>query len=145
VEGRGLSGRIGGHGEHERARRLYIDDEWREVSDGSAAVGAARTAFDTTNWSTDLPFRKRCMRQLEQGPGKVTTALGDMATREAGIPTRKANLIDSVIEEVSSTIELFDRFGWEVDLPPAEMLSMTSDRRGRRRAARSRHGMRRPR
>jgi hypothetical protein len=58
------------------------------------------------------------MRQLEQGPGKVTTALGDMATREAGIPTRKANLIDSVIEEVSSTIELFDRFGWEVDLAP---------------------------
>jgi NAD(P)-dependent dehydrogenase (short-subunit alcohol dehydrogenase family) len=69
---------------NERARRLYIDGEWREVSDGSAAVGAARTAFDTTNWSTDLPFRKRCMRQRPDVlPEDVANAVVFLASDES--------------------------------------------------------------
>jgi aldehyde dehydrogenase (NAD+) len=137
----------------DQARRLYIDGEWREAANGATfdvlnpfdeslvgaaadataedvadAVSAARTAFDTTNWSTDVDFRKHCLRQLEEGLGKVKAELAEMATREAGIPANQANLIDSVIEEVAWTVELMDRFGWEVSLPVAEMLGMSSER-----------------
>jgi aldehyde dehydrogenase (NAD+) len=36
------------------------------AADMDAAIGAARRAFDTTNWSTDHAFRVQCLRQLHQ-------------------------------------------------------------------------------
>ena len=139
-----------------REGHLYIDGEWRAASDGatfavvnpadeshvgtaaqataadvSSAVGAARRAFDTTTWSTDLEFRKRCIRQLDEGLRKVAGELAEYATLEAGIPSSQADLIDSVLEEVAYHVDLMDTFGWEVDLPPHDMLGMRSNRRVR--------------
>src|SRR5438046_321587 len=34
------------------------------ATDLSAAIGAARDAFDDTEWSTDVALRVRCLRQL---------------------------------------------------------------------------------
>jgi aldehyde dehydrogenase (NAD+) len=64
-----------------REGKLFIDGKWRAASDGATfevinpadesfvgaaadataadAVRAARTAFDTTTWSTDTDFRRR--------------------------------------------------------------------------------------
>src|SRR6185437_3933995 len=42
--------------------------------------------------------------------------------------------IDSVIEEVTWTAELMNRFAWEVDLPTYEMLGLRSNRRVRQEA-----------
>lgn len=142
-----------------REGRLYINGEWREASSGdrfdvinpfdeslvgsaadataedvSAAVGAARHAFDCTDWPTDGEFRKQCLRQIEHGLREAAADLGAMATLEAGIPASQANLIDSVIEEVSWTADLMDRFDWEIDLPAYEMLGMRSNRRVRHEA-----------
>ena len=142
-----------------REGKLFIDGEWRAASDGGAfevinpadesfvgtaadataadvsdAVGAARAAFDTTAWSTDVDFRRACLRQLSAGLRKAGAELAQMATLEAGIPSNQANLIDSVIEEVEWTIALMDRFGWEVDLPAFEMLGLRSNRRVRQEA-----------
>jgi aldehyde dehydrogenase (NAD+) len=142
-----------------REGKLFIDGQWRAASDGgtfdvvnpadesfvgtaadataadvSDAVGAARTAFDTTTWSTDVDFRRACLRQLSAGLQKAGAELAQMATLEAGIPSNQAYLIDSVIEEVEWTIALMDRFGWEVDLPAFEMLGMRSNRRVRQEA-----------
>jgi aldehyde dehydrogenase (NAD+) len=139
-----------------REGKLFIDGEWRDASDGSTfevlnpadesfvgtaadataedvadAVGAARAAFDTSTWSTDTGFRRACLRQLSDGLRKASAELAQMATLEAGIPSSQAYLIDSVIEEVDWTIALMDRFDWEVDLPPFEMLGMQSNRRVR--------------
>ncbi|HEX2737898.1 MAG TPA: aldehyde dehydrogenase family protein, partial [Acidimicrobiia bacterium] len=36
------------------------------VSDAQRAIGAARRAFDTTEWSRDHALRVRCLRQLHQ-------------------------------------------------------------------------------
>src|ERR1700722_12258007 len=142
-----------------REGKLFFDGEWRAASDAgtfevinpadesfvgtaadataadvSDAVGAARTAFDTTTWSTDVDFRRACLRQLSAGLQKAGAELAQMATLEAGIPSNQAYLIDSVIEEVEWTIALMDRFGWEVDLPAFEMLGMRSNRRVRQEA-----------
>jgi aldehyde dehydrogenase (NAD+) len=142
-----------------REGKLFIGGEWRAASDGgtfevinpadesfvgtaadataadvSDAVGAARAAFDTTAWPTDVDFRRACLRQLSAGLRKAGAELAQMATLEAGIPSNQANLIDSVIEEVEWTIALMDRFGWEVDLPAFEMLGLRSNRRVRQEA-----------
>jgi aldehyde dehydrogenase (NAD+) len=138
---------------------LYIGGEWRAASDGkvfevvnpadeslvgtaadaslgdvSEAVGAARAAFDQTTWSTDIDFRRQCLRQLADGLQKSKAELADMATLEAGIPSSQATLMDSVIDEVEYTINLMETFGWEVDLPISEMLGMSSNRRVRQEA-----------
>jgi len=142
-----------------REGMLFIDGKWRAASDGgtfdvinpadesfvgtaadataadvSDAVGAARTAFDATTWSTDVDFRRHCLSQLSAGLRAAGAELAEMATLEAGIPVNQAYLIDSVIDEVDWTIALMERFGWEVDLPPFEMLGMTSNRRVRQEA-----------
>jgi aldehyde dehydrogenase (NAD+) len=95
------------------------------------AVGAARTAFDTTTWSTDTDLRRKCLQQLSAGLQKASGELAQMATLEAGIPSNQGYLIDSVIEEVEWTIALMGTFDWEVDLPPFEMLGLRSNRRVR--------------
>ena len=139
-----------------REGTLFIDGKWRTASDGSTfevinpadesfvgtaadataddvsdAVRAARTAFDTTTWSTDTDFRRKCLQQLSAGLQKAAGDLAQMATLEAGIPSNQGYLIGSVIEEVEWTIALMGTFGWEVDLPAFEMLGMRSNRRVR--------------
>lgn len=101
------------------------------AGDVSDAVQAARTAFDSGEWATDINLRRTCLRQLAAGLRKAAPDLADLATLEAGIPSSQANLIDSVIEEVEWTIGLMDTFGWETDLPVAEMLGLRSSRRVR--------------
>ena len=139
-----------------RDGRLYIGGAWCDASDGgrfdvvnpfdetiigtaadaslddvAAAVGAARRAFDETGWSTDIEFRKHCIRQLEEGLRKAAPDLTAYATLEAGIPSSQADLIESTLEEVTFHVELMDRFGWETDLPVHTMLGMSSNRRVR--------------
>ena len=36
------------------------------AADMDAAIAAARRAFDETDWSTDVAFRVRCLRQLHE-------------------------------------------------------------------------------
>lgn len=139
-----------------REGQLYIDGEWRQASDGgrfdvvnpfdesiigtaadasgddvAAAVGAARRAFDETDWSTDIEFRTHCLRQLEAGLRKVAPDLATYATLEAGIPSSQADLIESTLEEVAFHVELMRTFEWEKDLPVHTMLGMSSNRRVR--------------
>jgi aldehyde dehydrogenase (NAD+) len=120
-----------------REGRLFIDGTWRAAADGGTfevinpadeshvgtaadataqdvadAVGAARRAFDTTDWPVDVEFRRHCLRQLAAGLKKTGPELAEMATLEAGIPASQANLIDSVIEEVEWTAGLMERFPW---------------------------------
>jgi len=136
--------------------KLFINGKWCDASDGatfddinpadetlvgraadatladvSDAIGAAREAFDTTSWSTDSDFRRKCLEQLAAGLGRVKADLVEMTVLEAGIPFNQANLIDSTVEEVEWIADLVGRFAWETDLPVAEMLGMRSHRRVR--------------
>ena len=57
------------------------------VADGSLAdmdnaIGAARRAFDTTGWSTDVAFRLRCIRQLQEA---FTRHLEEIRTGTIGV------------------------------------------------------------
>jgi acyl-CoA reductase-like NAD-dependent aldehyde dehydrogenase len=57
-----------------------------EVAEAEAAVAAARRAFDTTTWSTDLEFRVRCLNQLHQALVEHKEELRELTIAEVGAP-----------------------------------------------------------
>ncbi|WP_132472171.1 aldehyde dehydrogenase family protein [Rhodococcus sp. SMB37] len=56
------------------------------AEDADAAVGAARRAFDSTNWATDAQLRRRVLHQLADVLEKHAVDLGAVVTAEAGAP-----------------------------------------------------------
>ena len=81
--------------------------------DAERALAAARRAFDTTTWSTDVALRVRCLRQLQAAMRTHAEELRAMTIAETGSPlfmTRSAQLDDPV-----------ESLGWVADL--AESMS----------------------
>jgi acyl-CoA reductase-like NAD-dependent aldehyde dehydrogenase len=56
------------------------------VAQTEAAVAAARRAFDTTSWSTDVQFRIRCLDQLHQALTDHLEELRELTIAEVGAP-----------------------------------------------------------
>ncbi|WP_327692834.1 aldehyde dehydrogenase family protein [Streptomyces sp. NBC_00459] len=56
------------------------------VAQTEAAVAAARRAFDTTNWPTDVQFRIRCLDQLHQALTDHLEELRELTIAEVGAP-----------------------------------------------------------
>jgi aldehyde dehydrogenase (NAD+) len=56
------------------------------VEDMSAAVAAARAAFDTTSWSSDPALRRRCLLQLRDALVEDKERLRRIITTEVGSP-----------------------------------------------------------
>ena len=69
------------------------------VEDAEAAIAAARRAFDTTGWSTDVELRIRCLDQLHQALLDHADELRELTIAEvgatraltAGRPARRAD------------------------------------------------------
>jgi len=56
------------------------------VADAQAAVAAARHAFDTTSWATDVAFRARCLDQLHQALAEHKEELRELTIADVGAP-----------------------------------------------------------
>ncbi|BBY96653.1 aldehyde dehydrogenase family protein [Mycolicibacterium fallax] len=54
------------------------------VADAEAAIAAARTAFDTTDWSTNTELRVRCLEQLHAALVAHRDEMGQLTTDEVG-------------------------------------------------------------
>ncbi len=54
------------------------------VADAEAAVAAARRAFDTTTWATDVEFRVHCLEQLHKALVEHRDEIGQLTTDEVG-------------------------------------------------------------
>src|SRR5262245_14370037 len=55
-------------------------------ADGERAIGAARRAFDTTEWSRDRELRIRCLRQLHKALVDHAGQLSEIIVSECGAP-----------------------------------------------------------
>ncbi|MDY6997239.1 MAG: aldehyde dehydrogenase family protein [Actinomycetota bacterium] len=90
-------------------------------SDGTAAdmeraVGAARRAFDETDWSQDLEFRYHCLMQLHAALETEAERLRRVLVTEVGCPiTVTGSQIESPIEEVKHWAEHGKAFQYTVD------------------------------
>lgn len=56
------------------------------VADAERSIGAARRAFDTTDWSRDAAFRAMCLGQLHQALTKDLERLRAILVNEVGAP-----------------------------------------------------------
>ena len=132
---------IDGELRHSSSARTYetVNPATEEVlgvaADGSAqdmddAIGAARRAFDTSPWSTDLELRIRSLRQLQAAFLAHADEIRAMTIAETGTPamlTSSAQL-DDPVRGLGWVADLAESYEWERDLGRAEPLGIPSHR-----------------
>ena len=129
--------------------RLLVDGELRDASGGAtfgnvnpatedvigvsadagaedfdAAVAAARKAFDTSGWSTDVDMRLECLDQLHQALLGHVDELTELTIAEVGA-TRMACSTIQVVEPLKFLpfyMEVARNYGWRTDLGTSETL-----------------------
>jgi aldehyde dehydrogenase (NAD+) len=107
-----------------------------DASDMDDAIAAARRAFDTTDWSTDVARRVAGIRQLQQAFERNADAIRAMTVAETGSPlsfTFSAQL-DTPVGGLGWVADLAESYEWETDLGNAEPLGIPSHRWVRREA-----------
>jgi len=111
------------------------EEELGRVADASAgdmdaAIAAARRAFDETDWSTNLPFRSRCLRQLQEALGKHREESRPQIVAEVGTPIMLTYAVqqDACIKDMLWDIEVAERYAWERELPVHEFFGRKSRR-----------------
>jgi aldehyde dehydrogenase (NAD+) len=105
------------------------------AADGSAkdmddAIEAARRAFDSSPWSSDLELRVRCLRQLQAAFVAHADEIREMTIAETGTPamlTSSAQL-DDPVRGLGWVADLAEGYEWESDLGRAEPLGIASHR-----------------
>lgn len=89
--------------------------------DMDEAIGAARRAFDETEWSTDRALRRRVLLQLHEALVSEQEQLRTEIIAEAGAPlsaTYLAQLDWPLADGLTYPAELIDTYEWERDLGP---------------------------
>jgi aldehyde dehydrogenase (NAD+) len=101
-----------------------------DAADMGAAIGAARKAFDETEWSTNVELRARCIRQLQQAMRDHVEELRDITVSEVGAPvmlTAGAQL-EGPIEDLSFGADTAESYTWNVDLGHATPQGIPTNR-----------------
>jgi aldehyde dehydrogenase (NAD+) len=87
-----------------------------QTQDMDRAIGAARKAFDETDWSTDRTLRKWCLEQLQTAIEAEMEDLSEELIAEVGCPvmtTESAQLDWPLAEGLRYPAKLIDDFEWE--------------------------------
>lgn len=106
------------------------------ADDMNAAIAAARRAFDETDWSTDVAFRIRCLRQLHQALLDDIDALRELTIAEVGAPAFlvAGPQLEAPIDTLRWSIDLAERYEWEQDLGVGVTMGISSKRTVRKEA-----------
>jgi aldehyde dehydrogenase (NAD+) len=89
-----------------------------DEADMSTAIGAARTAFDETDWSTNTEMRVRCLRQLREALQANLEDLRELTISEVGAPrmlTSGAQL-EGPIDDLAFSADTAESYAWRTDL-----------------------------
>jgi aldehyde dehydrogenase (NAD+) len=108
-----------------------------DATDVERAIGAARRAFDGTNWSTDTEFRQRCLTQLRDALTQNVEALREIVVAETGSPVAltKAIQLEGPIGYIDHYIDLIGSYEFERPLPDKAIMGTPTGRVIRREAA----------
>ena len=103
-------------------------------ADMDSAVAAARSAFDETDWSTDVGFRVRCLRQLHESLLRHADEFRATIVAEVGCPVSLTSMAqyDAPVEGVAWVAGLAESYEWETDLGNAEPFGIPTHRYVRR-------------
>ena len=110
-----------------------------QVADGSPqdmdrAIGAARRAFDETDWSTNHTFRKKCLEQLNAALKEAREELRQIVVAEAGSPiliTYQVQ-VDNYIDAMPYWSDLTTGFEYESRMSDVDFMGQKQGRIMRR-------------
>ena len=100
------------------------------AEDMGRAIGAARRAFDDTDWSTDTELRVRCIRQLQQALRDNADELRELAIAEVGAPRMLTAMaqFDGPVEDLSFCADTAESYNWTTDLGIAAPMGIKTHR-----------------
>ncbi|KMO67921.1 aldehyde dehydrogenase [Mycolicibacterium chlorophenolicum] len=100
------------------------------AEDMSAAIAAARRAFDETGWSTDTALRVRCIRQLQQAMRDHVDDLRELTIAEVGAPRMltAAAQLEGPVEDLSFCADTAESYSWSTDLGIAAPMGIKTRR-----------------
>ncbi|MCB0940413.1 MAG: aldehyde dehydrogenase [Mycobacterium sp.] len=101
-----------------------------DAADMERAIGAARRAFDTTDWSTDTELRVRCIRQLRDAMKANIEELRELTIAEVGAPrmlTAMAQL-EGPVDDLSFCADTAESYQWRQDLGVASPMGIKTRR-----------------
>ena len=106
-------------------------------ADVDAAIGAARRAFDETNWSTDVALRVHSLRQLQDALEKHAEPFKAMTVAEAGIPVMMTGTVGfgAPVAGVGWVADLLEHYNFTEDYGVAESLGVRTRRWSEREAS----------
>jgi len=88
------------------------------AADAEAALAAARSAFDESDWSNDLQLRVRVLRQLDEALRSNEERLTELTLTEMGAPRQSCASIQvhEPLAIVGWFADLAERYEWSQDL-----------------------------
>ncbi|MGN2640227.1 aldehyde dehydrogenase [Nocardia takedensis] len=107
-----------------------------DTADLDAAIGAARTAFDDTDWSRDHALRAHCLRQLRTALTEHAEELREITVAEVGAPVMLTHgpQFQGPVDDLEFAANLAETYSWETDLGTAKPMGIPSARVLRREA-----------
>ncbi|MFF2553216.1 aldehyde dehydrogenase [Nocardia sp. NPDC058058] len=105
-----------------------------DAADMDAAIAAARTAFDDTDWSRNPAFRAHCLRQLRDALRAHLEDLREITIAEVGAPRMltAGPQLEGPITDLGYFADLAESYSWETDLGVASPMGIKSSRTLRR-------------
>lgn len=93
------------------------------VAETEAAIAAARRAFDTTTWSTDVAFRAKCLDQLHRALEERKEELRELTIAEVGatVMLTHGNQLEAPIGIVRYYADLLDSYEFTEELGEIEI------------------------
>ena len=102
-------------------------------ADMASAIDAARRAFDSTSWSTDLQLRLQSLRQLESALQDHADQLRNTMVAEVGCTIIGTHTqVDAPISGIHWPLQFAEQYDWEHDLGAAVTFGIHSRRYVRR-------------
>ncbi len=107
------------------------------AADMSAAIAAARNAFDTTDWSRDHALRARCLRQLRDALLAHADEFREITVAEVGCPVFLTHgpQLEGPITDLGYFADLAETYEWTRDLGEAKPMGLKNRRELRAEAA----------
>ncbi|WP_099020669.1 aldehyde dehydrogenase [Mycolicibacterium palauense] len=89
-----------------------------DAEDMGRAIGAARRAFDDTDWSRDTELRVRCLRQLQQAMRDHLEELRELTIAEVGAPRMltSGGQLETPLEDLSFCADTAESYPWSTEL-----------------------------
>jgi len=105
-------------------------------ADMDSAIGAARRAFDETDWSTNVELRVRCIRQLQQAMRDHVDELRELTIAEVGAPLMLTSMaqLEGPIDDLSFCADTAESYSWTTDLGYATPMGIKTHRTIKREA-----------